>query len=549
LRTSIRRTPIKPLFIVLTGALFLAIETFIFYRVFHFLFHEVDPSVRGLSRALSLYLLRLLFLIFGIMLFYSNLVTAVSVYLTANDMKLLLVLPVRNRALYLSKFFETLTRSSTALAVFMIPALATYGVAREAHPSFYVGIPFLLILFLCIPSAVAVPAMLALARIFPARRLQQGLLAVGLLATTAGLFAFRMLRIEDYFAAQGGADKMIRWASAAQFPQWTWAPGTWLVQSLELLVEGAGPGHWAARLAVCAGGTLALSVLVGSPILRGTWSRAFGTPRRKFGGGNLFRFGHFSIPGLSRADSAMALKELKVFTRDLSRWSQIVMMIPLIGFYLLNMYMLPFRESFQALYFLLNLFMISFIMAAIGARYLFPSISWEGPALWLLRVSPYPVWRLVAIKFLVFSLPLLGLTVALVLFSSRIFDFPEPAVRTSLVLSLGTTLFLAGLAIGFGSLLPRFRYEHHLEISLGPGGLLYMLTALVISFLFLLLMSYPIFAEMGKDAWNWGNWNFSTISLPSASSQRGWLGICFLGMLVSLGAGVVSLARREEFDR
>lgn len=225
------------------------------------------------------------------------------------------------------------------------------------------------------------------------------------------------------------------------------------------------------------------------------------------------------------------------------------MMFPLIGFYLLNMYMLPFRESFQALYFLLNLFMVAFIVAAIGARYLFPAISWEGPALWLVRVSPYPVWRLVAIKFIVFSVPLLLLTVALVLFSSRIFDFPEEAVRTSLVLSLGTTAFLAGLAIGFGSLFPKFRYEYHLEIALGPGGLFYMLTSFVIAFLFVLLMAYPIFAEMGKGAWNYANWNFSKISLPAAEWRRGWLGICFLGMLGSLCAGVISLARREEFDR
>jgi ABC-2 type transport system permease protein len=245
----------------------------------------------------------------------------------------------------------------------------------------------------------------------------------------------------------------------------------------------------------------------------------------------------------------MILKEIKVFGRDLSRWSQIVMMIPLIGFYLLNMHLLPFRDQFREVYYLLNLFMIAFIQAAIGARYLFPSISWEGPALWLVRVSPYPVWRLVAIKFAFLSLPLLLLTLALTGLSFQILDFGADFLAVSLGMAMATTILLSGLAVGFGAMLPKFRYEHHLEISLGPGGILYMLTALAFSFAYVALLAAPAVAAMGDHIWDWGYWNFSVLTPPPPALRNLWFAVCAVGTASSLLAGVYSLSCREVFDR
>ena len=549
IRQVLKRSILRPVFLLTTGLGFLMLETFFFHHIFQFLFHSLDTSLFALSNALSLYILQLLFLVFGMMLVYSNVVTSISVYLTADDMKLLLVLPVRTWSLYLSKFLETVTRSSIALAAFMMPALITYGVAREAAPGFYAWVPILVLFFLVVPAGVAVPAMLALARIFPARRLQQGLFVVGLLAATAGLFAFRMLRVEDFFATGTDLQAMAKWAASFQLPTRSWLPSNWLVRAIDRLVTKPTPGIWGAWLLgaslVVGGG----SCLLGTPLLRGTWSRAFSIPRRNLTAGRWFRFGSFKLPGLSRTDSAMVLKELKVFSRDLTRWSQILIVIPLVGFYLLNMYMLPMRDQFQGLYYLLNLFMIAFIVAAIGARYLFPSVSWEGPALWIVRVSPYPVWRLVTIKFITFSLPLLLLTFLLTVFSFRILDLSAGLLIASLRMALATTLFLAALAIGFGALLPKFRYEHHLEISLGPGGLLYMFTALGVSFLFVLVLAYPIFEAMGQGAASWQTWSFSELVLPSPRTECAWIFACLLGAALSLWMGVVSLSRREEFDR
>jgi len=544
--------PSKPLILCFSGLLFLTLETLFFYRIFDFLFNRTDPSLFPVSRALSLELLQLVFLVFGAMLVYSNLITSISVYLTSNDMKILLVWPVSTLSLHVHKLIETLIRSSLVLATFVIPVLATYGFARKAPWEYYLWIHLLVALFLIMPCAVAVPGMLSLARIFPTRRLQQGLLALGLVATVIGLFAFRMLRVEAVFFNAGRPDQLIRWAAEFRLPDWSWVPSSWLVCAIDSMLPGGKMEEFRTYSIYLILGALFLfsvSCLLTVPILRSTWSRSYGVPRKRIGRSTWFRFGLFHLFGLNRPDSAMALKEMKVFTRDLSRWSQLVMMIPLIGFYLLNMQMLPFRDQFREIYYLLNLFMIAFIQAAIGARYLFPSISWEGPALWLIRVSPYPVWRLVLLKFLFLTLPLLILTLLLTVLSFWILEFDRTSMPTSVLMALVTTLLLSGLAVGFGAVLPRFRYEHHLEISLGPGGVLYMLTALVFCMLYIGLIMEPTLAAMGERIWDWGSWSFSKLHPPSWGLCLGWSLFCLAGTAAALLVGNFSLARREEFDR
>lgn len=261
------------------------------------------------------------------------------------------------------------------------------------------------------------------------------------------------------------------------------------------------------------------------------------------------QFGVFRLPFLSREDSAVALKEVKVFVRDLSRWSQLVMMVPLIGFYLLNMAMLPFRDQFFGVYYLLNLFMIAFIAAAVGARYLFPAISWEGPPLWLVRASPYPLWRMVAIKFCFLSAPLAVLTVALTVFSFRLLEFPLDLLPSALTMQLAMTLLLCAMAVGFGAAMPRFRFEHHLEISLGPGGVIYMLTAVAAALSYICLIAGPGFGRMGRSLSEWWNWSFSSVARPTTAFATAWTTVCVLASTAFLLWGSVCLEKREDFDR
>src|SRR3954469_15513947 len=74
------------------------------------------------------YLLRLglswLFLTFLSFLAFSAIVTALSTFFLADDLRLLLVAPVATRRLFQARFLRTLIQSSWMVVIFVVPVLA-----------------------------------------------------------------------------------------------------------------------------------------------------------------------------------------------------------------------------------------------------------------------------------------------------------------------------------------------------------------------------------------------------------------------------------------
>src|SRR5688572_4737558 len=87
------------------------------------------------------YLLRLglswLFLTFLSFLAFSGLVTALSTFFLADDLKLLMAAPVGRRRLFYARFTRTVIQASWMVAIFIIPVLVGAGIARCAGPAFY----------------------------------------------------------------------------------------------------------------------------------------------------------------------------------------------------------------------------------------------------------------------------------------------------------------------------------------------------------------------------------------------------------------------------
>jgi ABC-2 type transport system permease protein len=59
------------------------------------------------------------------------------------------------------------------------------------------------------------------------------------------------------------------------------------------------------------------------------------------------------------------------------------------------------------------------------------------------------------------------------------------------------TFALAGLAVGFGSLFPRFDSENAAQIPTSFGGLLYMMTAVTVIGAVIALEARPVYAYLG----------------------------------------------------
>src|SRR6185312_13932375 len=86
----------------------------------------------------------------------------------------------------------------------------------------------------------------------------------------------------------------------------------------------------------------------------------------------------------------LVLKELRLFFRDTTQWSQLILLVVLVVVYVFNIRFLPLRGD-GITFFLaniipfLNLVLAGFVLASIAARFIFPSVSLEGRTWWLLK--------------------------------------------------------------------------------------------------------------------------------------------------------------------
>jgi len=93
-------------------------------------------------------------------------------------------------------------------------------------------------------------------------------------------------------------------------------------------------------------------------------------------------------------------KDFKTFFRDNTQWSQLLLIAALVVVYLYNYSALPLTGPGCATFYLQNLIsflntgLAGFVLAAIGARFVFPAVSAESSSFWIMQTSPLTLRRL-----------------------------------------------------------------------------------------------------------------------------------------------------------
>jgi ABC-2 type transport system permease protein len=128
----------------------------------------------------------------------------------------------------------------------------------------------------------------------------------------------------------------------------------------------------------------------------------------------------------------------------------------------------------------LNLAVAGFVLASIAGRFVFPSVSLEGRALWLLRSSPLAMRDLLWAKFWVGAVPLFLLAILLVVATNLLLDV-SPFVHAVSTAAIACLVFpLTAMALTFGTFYPQYDAENAAQIPTSFGGLLFMLSAIVL---------------------------------------------------------------------
>jgi ABC-2 type transport system permease protein len=199
---------------------------------------------------------------------------------------------------------------------------------------------------------------------------------------------------------------------------------------------------------------------------------------------------------------ALVLKDLKTFLRDTAQWSQLVLLAALVVVYIYNFRVLPRAGAFMAQFYLehalafLNLALAGFVTASVAVRFLYPAVSLEGRAFWMLQSAPLQLRRVWWSKFWTGVPPLAVLGVLLLILGNRALGVGTLTMTVSVVTLSLMTLAIASLGLCLGSVYPQFEYENAAKIPSSFGGVVYMILAILLIGLNVVLEARPLWVML-----------------------------------------------------
>src|SRR5499427_7768080 len=497
------------------------------------------------------YLLRLglgwLFLTFLSFLAFSGDVTALSSFFLSEDLRVLLTAPLPVRRLFHARFARTVAQASWMVVIFLAPVLMGVGRARCAGPAFYATAVLTTIPFAVIPVAAGTLVKLLLVNIFPARRARDILMLMGLLFAASLVILLRFIRPEQLMKVESLPDLTAFFASL-QSPVTPMLPSFWAGETLFASLRGGTDWlHFAALW------TTALAAVVVVRMANERWffagySRAQEAPKARFTQLRQLEVLVRLLP-LSTVRRQLLIKDLKIFLRDVSQWSQLLLLLALVLVYLYNFRVLdleriPYMTAVvKNLYAFVNLGMAGFVMATVAVRFVFPAVSSEGPAFWIIRTSPVPLRDFLWSKFWTGQVPVLLLTEVITVVGNELLGV-DPFLKVMAALAIVFMSFaLVGLAIGLGARYPRFDADPT-QVAGSYGGVAFMIQAVLFVMAIIALLAWPasifVFQRMRR--------------FPLTASQQMLMAGCFVSAaaisvtvwLASMRSGVRALMLMGE---
>jgi ABC-2 type transport system permease protein len=369
------------------------------------------------------------------------------------------------------------------------------GVARSAPPSFYLVAVLTVAPFVMIPVALGSMITLGLVNVFPAKRARDILMLMGLVFATSIVLLLRFIQPERLLRVES-MPEVTDFFATLQSPITPLLPSFWAGETLFASLQGgADPLHFAALW------TTALSLVVMASSLFARWHFAGFSKAQEARKVRFARWqwvdGLAALMPMSVVRRQLLVKDLKVFLRDVSQWSQLLLLLALMLVYLYNFQVLdleriPTMSGFlKNIYAFLNLAMAGFVMATVAVRFVFPMVSAEGAAFWIIRTAPISLRDFLWSKFWTGLVPIVVLTEALIIAGNELLGVDPFLKRMSAVAVVFMAFALVGLGTGLGARYPRFSADNPSQIAGSYGGVAFMIVAVLFILVMIALLGWP----------------------------------------------------------
>ena len=508
-------------------------------------------TIEGLGDLLALRLLSMILLTFFSILVFSNVVASLSTYYLSGELEILLSAPIKIENIYRAKYIETLIDSSWMTLIYSLPFFLAYGMVFKASFAYYGGLLLTIIPFLMIPASIGILITMLLVNAFPARRAKDIIVILGILSFVVLYILFRTLRPEK-LVDPDTFPSLIQYLTAMRAPVSPLLPSTWATETLSpLLRKTTGEAVfyllmlWSTALA----GTVIGDWVCGKIYYNG-WARSQEGKKASISRSRAADAFFRSVSSLFRGKMrAIMLKDIKLFFRDTSQWSQIFLLLALIVVYIYSFKLLPLERAAMPSFFLqnvisfLNLGMVGFVTSAVAVRFVFPAVSLEGSSFWIIRSAPMALKDFLWAKFWSSLLPLLMLAETLIILSNSLLKVLPFMMYLGITTVFMMTFGITALGVGLGAVFPKFKHENVAQIPTGFGGIVYMLVTMLFIGTVIMLEAWPVYriftAQTLGNSITPGGWMVIFLSFTAV------LTVNCLALILPLKIGLKRLNQRE----
>lgn len=437
-------------------------------------------------------LIELAFFYFFLLLVISSTVSAMGNIYSSEIMNILLAAPLSRARIFWAKFLETFLETTIMFFLFCSPAVLAYSRELAVQPGFLLTAIFVSLLFLAIPVAIGISFSTIFAGCL-AFLWQRGTI---LLLAGAGVFIWALNEIADELATLQTSRKrhgaLARLVGLYQNPNSSWLPSRWATDLInsQLTAGNRFPTESLLLLASTAVASISIAYLVFDILVLRVRSSASVHRLSSRPGSTLNvrldllrKLFEFITRPLEQQTRAVILKDLSSLVRDRAQALQLLLFLGVSALYITIYGFMSAAMSatfitqqlWSAFLSSLNILLVGFILTTVMTRLVYPSVSLEGKAFWILQVAPIQIQTLVRAKLLCWLPVTIFFAVTLTLSGAVAVGTGYEAYPMLILLAASLAVSCTGLAIGVGAVFASFDWDSPSQLSIGLGTLVLLL--------------------------------------------------------------------------
>lgn len=466
---------------------FLAGSYYVFFRVFSYLM-----TVEVIGFVLMDKVLEMAFFVFFIMLLFSNVLTSFSTFYNDRELNFLFSLPIRPASIYLAKLLENCLYASWATMVIALPLVCAYGITTNAPLFFYPISIVSIFMYLIIPAALASMLLFIMLRLFPQLKSRDVILlsimfVVGLTFLYIKIQNPALLKIFETENEQ----ELLEFAAHLTTVGGIYVPSTWLSTILKSLrTQPSRSMFYFMVFLFTSVSTTIVAFFVAKILYVKSWL-SIGERLTKKGS----RRSLLALYQQSPTRTFLA-KDILTFVREPTQWVQLSIFIILLIIYVFSLRQTPLYFTFplwRTIVSFANFAYVTFVLATLGVRFIFPSMSLERSGIWLIASSPLSFRKILRVKYFFNFFITIIIIEGLVIFSNVFIKTDQRMYVVMSIIAILVAASLVSINLGIGSRFPQFNEDNPSKIAAGSGGIIAALISIAYVGISILILATPAY--------------------------------------------------------